>query len=225
MKMKTSVILGVLQMSLGVTMKGFNALYFGQTVDFLFEFIPQICLLLALFGWMDALIIAKWNYPVDVNAIETSNGGENITTLLAPANQFIGNFTQMLYGPYGPNNSDLNPEPPLYSNKSLSGSPSVITTMINIFLKSAESDQNITYEVIPGQSAISLTLLAIAFISVPLMLCVKPCYLLRAHKKHAAHDVSHNPDRSSSAASDKHTSGHVESSSLLEGKMLGSRSN
>lgn len=86
MKMKTSVILGVLQMSLGVTMKGFNALYFGQTVDFLFEFIPQICLLLALFGWMDTLIIAKWNYPVDITAIETRNGGLLESTLMAPAN-------------------------------------------------------------------------------------------------------------------------------------------
>lgn len=138
----------------------------------------------------------------------------------------MGNFTHMLkYGPYGPNNSDVNPEPPSYSNKSLSGAPSVITTMINIFLKSADTDQNISYEVIPGQGAISLALLAIAFISVPLMLCVKPCWLLRAHKHHAAHDMNHSPERSSSAASDKHTSGQIESSSLLEGKMLGSRSN
>ena len=40
LKMKTSVILGVLQMSLGICMKGFNALYFGAYVDFFFEFIP-----------------------------------------------------------------------------------------------------------------------------------------------------------------------------------------
>jgi hypothetical protein len=29
-------------------------------IDFIFEFIPQIILLLALFGWMDVLIVAKW---------------------------------------------------------------------------------------------------------------------------------------------------------------------
>ena len=40
MKMKIAVILGVLQMSLGITMKAFNALYFGRYVDFFFEFIP-----------------------------------------------------------------------------------------------------------------------------------------------------------------------------------------
>lgn len=131
-------------------MKGFNALYFGNTVDFLFEFIPQICLLLALFGWMDALIIAKWNYPVDINAVETRNGGESDIPLFAQ--KLIGNFTDVLkYGPFGPDNPDTNPVPPPYSNKALSGAPSVITTMINIFLKTADTDQTVSYEVIPGQ--------------------------------------------------------------------------
>lgn len=40
LKMKIAVILGVLQMSLGVFMKGFNLLYFRKTVDFFFEFVP-----------------------------------------------------------------------------------------------------------------------------------------------------------------------------------------
>lgn len=50
-------------MSLGITMKAFNAFYFGHMVDFFFEFIPQILLLNVIFGWMDILIIAKWCYP------------------------------------------------------------------------------------------------------------------------------------------------------------------
>jgi len=58
--MKLSVILGVLQMGMGVTMKAFNASYFGNKLDFWFEFVPQIVLLFSLFGWMDLLIIAKW---------------------------------------------------------------------------------------------------------------------------------------------------------------------
>jgi V-type H+-transporting ATPase subunit a len=63
LKMKISVIIAVLQMSMGIIMKGFNSLYFKRLVDFFFEFIPQIIFLLALFGWMDILIIAKWAYP------------------------------------------------------------------------------------------------------------------------------------------------------------------
>lgn len=53
-------------MSMGIIMKGFNAAYFKKPLDFIFEFIPQIILILALFGWMDILIIAKWIEPKDV---------------------------------------------------------------------------------------------------------------------------------------------------------------
>jgi V-type H+-transporting ATPase subunit a len=54
-------------MSLGIIMKGLNSLYFKKTLDFLFEFIPQIILLLALFGWMDILILAKWVEPKSID--------------------------------------------------------------------------------------------------------------------------------------------------------------
>jgi V-type H+-transporting ATPase subunit a len=65
-KMKIAVILGVLQMSLGIVMKGLNAIHFSKPLDFLFEFIPQIVMLSVLFGWMDFLIIAKWCYPYNL---------------------------------------------------------------------------------------------------------------------------------------------------------------
>lgn len=60
LKMKLSVIVAVLQMGLGVILKGFNNMYFKSKLDFYMEFIPQLILLLALFGFMDVLIIAKW---------------------------------------------------------------------------------------------------------------------------------------------------------------------
>lgn len=60
LKMKIAVIIGVAHMSLGVLMKGFNAAYFLNFTDFLFEFVPQFVMLLALFGYMDILIMAKW---------------------------------------------------------------------------------------------------------------------------------------------------------------------
>lgn len=65
MKMKLSVILGVAQMSLGILMKGFNALHFKAPIDFFFEFVPQIILMSCLFGYMDFLIIIKWLTPWD----------------------------------------------------------------------------------------------------------------------------------------------------------------
>ena len=67
--MKTAVIFAILQMSLGIIMKGFNSLYFKNRLDFFCEFIPQILLLLALFGWMDTLIIGKWNMEKNINTV------------------------------------------------------------------------------------------------------------------------------------------------------------
>jgi V-type H+-transporting ATPase subunit a len=50
-------------MSLGIFLKGFNALYFRKTQDLLFEFIPQVFILWNLFLWMDILIVKKWLTP------------------------------------------------------------------------------------------------------------------------------------------------------------------
>ena len=60
LKMKLSVIFGVAQMSLGVILKAFNSRYFKKKLDFYFEFIPQLALLWAIFGYMIMLILIKW---------------------------------------------------------------------------------------------------------------------------------------------------------------------
>lgn len=59
-KMKLAVIIGVLQMVLGIMLKGTNYWYHGKAIDFIFEFIPQLIVMLAMFGFMDYLIIVKW---------------------------------------------------------------------------------------------------------------------------------------------------------------------
>ena len=38
--MKIAVIFAILQMSLGIILKGFNSIYFKKALDFIFEFIP-----------------------------------------------------------------------------------------------------------------------------------------------------------------------------------------
>eukprot|EP00744_Colponema_vietnamica_P001013 GILI01001737.1.p1 GENE.GILI01001737.1~~GILI01001737.1.p1 ORF type:complete len:847 (+),score=304.50 GILI01001737.1:163-2703(+) len=60
LKMKLSVILGVMQMSLGICLKLTNALHFKRPLDVIFEFIPQIIFMMALFGYMVLLIFMKW---------------------------------------------------------------------------------------------------------------------------------------------------------------------
>lgn len=78
--MKLSVILGVGQMALGVLMKGLNSIYFGLPIDFFFEFIPQMVLLLAMFGFMDLLIITKW--LTNFSAMDGANPPSIITMMI-----------------------------------------------------------------------------------------------------------------------------------------------
>ena len=60
LKMKIAVILGVSQMTIGIVIKGMNALFFKRWSEFVFEFLTQLITLSCLFGFMDYLIIAKW---------------------------------------------------------------------------------------------------------------------------------------------------------------------
>lgn len=55
-----SVVFGVVHMCMGLVMKALNATYFKRSNDFKHEFIPQIIMLLSMFGYMDILIITKW---------------------------------------------------------------------------------------------------------------------------------------------------------------------
>lgn len=59
-KMKYSIIIGVIHMFIGVCLKLVNSIHFGKWVDGVFEFIPQAVFLLAMFGYMNVLIVMKW---------------------------------------------------------------------------------------------------------------------------------------------------------------------
>jgi V-type H+-transporting ATPase subunit a len=61
LKMKLSVIFGFLQMILGIFLKGLNSILEGDLIEFLFVFLPQLLLMGILFGYMNILIIIKWN--------------------------------------------------------------------------------------------------------------------------------------------------------------------
>ncbi len=65
MKMKMSIILGIIQMTVGISLKGVNARFFKNTVDFLFEFVPMLIFDLCLFGYMVFLIVLKWSINWD----------------------------------------------------------------------------------------------------------------------------------------------------------------
>jgi len=78
-KMKIALILGVLQMSLGIVLKGCNEAYNYRWIEFFFEFIPQLVLFLCLFGFMDLMVVIKWT--TDYSS-DTSKAPAIINTML-----------------------------------------------------------------------------------------------------------------------------------------------
>lgn len=59
-KMKISIVIGVIHMIIGITLKGLNALHFKRFAEFFFEFLPQIIFFISTFGYMVFCIFAKW---------------------------------------------------------------------------------------------------------------------------------------------------------------------
>jgi V-type H+-transporting ATPase subunit a len=79
-KMKWSVIVGVIQMTLGIILRGMNNLYFNDKIGFIFEFIPQLVFMSLLFGYMIAMIYIKWATDYTNN---TQNAPSIISELMA----------------------------------------------------------------------------------------------------------------------------------------------
>ena len=62
LKMKTSVILGVTQMTFGILLSAANDVYFHDLAAVWLEFVPRLLFMLCTFGYMCFLILYKW-YP------------------------------------------------------------------------------------------------------------------------------------------------------------------
>eukprot|EP01027_Heterolobosea_sp_BB2_P015183 GEZU01021751.1.p1 GENE.GEZU01021751.1~~GEZU01021751.1.p1 ORF type:complete len:760 (-),score=302.30 GEZU01021751.1:241-2520(-) len=60
LKMKLSVIMGVIQMMVGLFLSLGNHIYFRNWIDVFFEFLPEVVILGFTFGYMCVLIIVKW---------------------------------------------------------------------------------------------------------------------------------------------------------------------
>ena len=136
LKMKTAVIYGVAQMSLGIFLKGTNALYYKQPVDFLFEFLPQFVMMLALFGFMDFLIVLKWLTDLSDNT---------------------------------------------------AAAPSIITMTIDMAMTFGEPTVAAWEPLIQPQAKQTKVMqicMMIVAVCVPLMLCVKPCFVVCTGANH-----------------------------------------
>jgi len=108
-KMKLSVIMGILHMTLGIIMKGTNAVYFRRWPDLFTEVFTGLIILLGLFGWMDILIFGKWFTELNIDDKTLVNEGELFDKL----------------------NHDESAEPEYRGDWDNNHTPSVINIMIN----------------------------------------------------------------------------------------------
>ena len=79
LKMKLSIIVGVLHMLLGIAIRGINNLNQKNMNAFLFEFIPQFLFMGIIFGYLIAMIFYKWGTDYDGN---TENAPSLLTIMI-----------------------------------------------------------------------------------------------------------------------------------------------
>ncbi|KAF3791363.1 V-type proton ATPase subunit a1 [Nymphaea thermarum] len=60
LKMKMSILFGIVQMNIGIILSYFNAKFFGSSLDIRYQFVPHMIFLNCLFGYLALLIIVKW---------------------------------------------------------------------------------------------------------------------------------------------------------------------
>lgn len=187
MKMKTSIILGIIQMTFGVCLRGINSIYFHQYLDFVCEFLPMIIFCVGFFGYMVILIFVKWSIDWDhrmgmgscsYNAAGDF-GGCQLSDSVESCFDFNGNVcdattdvVDMCPLDYGGTGDGCQP-------------PNLITTLINIALVPGSVDEPM-YE---NQDVVQTALLLIAFFCVPWLLLAKPLYMRHTHKAVAITDV------------------------------------
>ena len=172
-KMKASVIVGVLHMSFGIFIKLLNQI---QTRDCIGIFADVICgfvILWGLFGWMDVLIIQKWFASVNMDDITK--------TVPAPDGIYTRNGQPVPA-------SDVLEYAGEAHNRNL---PSIISMIIGSLLPPSPCPSNLAdLTPISGDSLcnslnVSFVLVLAVFICAPAMLCTKPCVVKCSGSKHS----------------------------------------
>ena len=166
MKMKFSVIFGITQMIFGVLLKTSNAIYFRKPLDFFFECIPMLVFAFCFFGYMVFLIFKKWS-------IDWNNSLDGMPGHYTPP-ALINTLINMALSPG-------KVKDPLYGRlkrlkPSVNGSSPVDT--------GCGADPTITCCTENGcnQAIVQWWCLILAGLSVPVILCCKPCILWRMAK-------------------------------------------
>merc|ERR1711865_752483 len=82
LKMKLSVLMGVIQMTIGLFLRVSNALHDGSKTDFICECIPMFVFMICFFGFMDFMIVYKWTHAESADEGIMTNGPPSIINSL-----------------------------------------------------------------------------------------------------------------------------------------------
>jgi V-type H+-transporting ATPase subunit a len=217
-KMKLSVIFGIFQMFAGTCLKGANAIYFGERLDFLYEFIPMVLFASSLFMYMVCLIFYKWminwnSRMLSATCLDPNGegwGSSDYDGNWVVCNADAGNGLCTPWGYACTGYDDTAAKCPLDFGGSGDGCqpPNLITTLINIALNPGTVDE----PMYPNQGLIQNVLLLIALLSVPVLLLVKP--LLLSKQQHApivhhSDDIEADHDHDDDDAHEEHGFGEI----------------
>lgn len=210
-KMKLSVIFGIFQMFMGTCLKGLNAIYFGEKLDFFYEFIPMVVFACSLFVYMVFLIFYKWSVDwnsrmlsatcLDPNGDGWGSSDYNGEWIMCDQS---GNGYCTPAGYSCVDGDDTAAKCPLNYGGSGDGCqpPNLITTLINIALQPGVVDEPMYY----GQAAVQNILLLCAFGSVPILLLAKPYFISKKHAQHAHH---HSDEEGHAGEEEEHGFGEI----------------
>jgi len=73
-------------MTIGIIIRGCNAIFEKKPLDFFFEFLPMLVFLSCTFGYMCILIIIKWN----IDYIEDTSAAPSILTMMLNFGLYLG---------------------------------------------------------------------------------------------------------------------------------------
>jgi len=214
-KMKLSVVFGIVQMFAGTMLKGANAIYFGSTIDFFYEFVPMVLFSSSLFVYMVVLIFLKWciNWRSRMMSATCMDPDGDDWGSIDYAGDWIvcdqsGNGLCTPWGYSCTGDEDTTAEVcPLGYGGDTGGCqpPNLITTLINIALDPG----TVTEPLYSNQGSIQNVLLMVALISVPVLLFVKPYILSRKSHNQIVHHADDEEENFEEEEDDEHGFGEM----------------
>ena len=210
-KMKLSVIFGIFQMFMGTMLKGMNAIYFGERLDFFFEFIPMVIFAVSLFMYMVFLIFYKWSTDWNSRMLsatcldpEGESWGSSAYDGVWTMCDLQGNGYCTPWGYSCQGGEDTATLCPLDYGGEGDGCqpPNLITSLINIALQPG----NVVEPMFQGQAVLQNFLLVCAFASVPVLLLAKPYFL----SKQSHHVIEHSDEEGAYHAEHDHNEAEEE---------------